>query len=279
VVWITKNLLNLKINAGAKAEDLEDSKSTEIYDGLEVIIGKLTTQTKQRIETYIKESEDVAKIYRDWKSHLMSTTVKGIENDERQETNEPNDDRLLNLLQKMANTPPSSMPLNFNQSNGSALNKDVDDETAVTSCCWSGVSDVFRFKPISSDKKQAKTEVIESVKSILLGHSEDVVVEVEIFEAKEGQVPTFETKISPVSKAEYGGRYHGLYSWPSNGETTPAHFYGEFSDGNRINCLVVFAAHSGVSWPFRYLQEDLMDTVPFSTWTAGFISKRSFCIL
>jgi hypothetical protein len=201
----------------------------------------LSTETKQRVDACITESEDIANIFSDWKYNVIESDRKSPikmmknESDERQETNEPKDFRLLNLLQKMDAIPPSSMSLSSYQSKGSVLNKDAEGQIAETVCCWACISNLFPFKPISGENKETNQEESESANSILLGHSDDVVVEVEV---NDGKVPPFEIKISPVSKAEYGGRYRGLYSWPKNAETAPDHFYGEFSDGNRIDDLV-----------------------------------------
>ncbi len=185
------------------------------------------------MDTYVEESEDVAQIFSDWKSHFMST-MKGMKNDfiEHQETNKPKGLRLLSLFQKLAKIPSSTTPLHSKRSKSASLNVNAKDHIAATSSCWTCISSLFRFKPKSGDNKQSFQEATKPVKSILLGHSADVVVGVEIFEVKEGKMPPFDIKISPVSEAKYGGRYRGLYSWPRNGENSPDHFYGEFSDGD-----------------------------------------------
>jgi hypothetical protein len=243
-----ENLTFLEIHAVTKAEDLfEESTCTKIYDGLELTVGKLKTQTEKRVAAYIKESEDITSISSRWISHLILTATKGTKYEaDGQPTNETNESKeMLELIQKIANIPQVATTKNAQQE----INKKAGDQNAVTARCCSCISNMFRVKPKAPSVNELKGEPKKSVKSILLGHSKNVSVEVEILEGKE---PPFEIKIYQEGKAKYRGQYNGFYSWPRNGEITPDHFYGEFSDGERINFLCNTSALRFTSDPITF---------------------------
>ena len=205
---------------------MEDSKCTKIYGSLELTVGKLTAQTKLKVETYIEECLNVTKVVGDWKSYLMLSTSRVIKN-ESEDRPEPRE--LLRLIQQMAIMPPSTMPIHNKQSK----NGNDEDQIVLTSSCWTCLLNHFGLKPKPNvSDKPSTQEASKFVKSIILGHSDDVVVNVKVFEVSEGKSPPFEIKISKESTAD-GGRYRGFYSWPRNDEIVPDHYYGEFSDGNR----------------------------------------------
>ncbi len=161
---------------------------------------------------------------------LASTKGTKYEADE-QPTNETNESKeLLELIKKITNIPQVTTTKNSKQE----MKKEAGDRNAVTASCCSCISNLFRGKPEAAFVKESRGEPQKSVKSILLGHSKDVSVEVEILEGKE---PPFEIKIYQEGKAKYRGQYNGFYSWPRNGEIAPDRFYGEFSDGERINFM------------------------------------------
>ena len=189
----------------------------------------------------IRESKDIAEICSKWTAHLTQPTRTGKKNEDEDKKGAAEMSPMLELIQTLVGSPSSAIPLNTTHDTALSNLKNADAEMAVTSHCCSYIWKLFRTKQlISSEEMDLQVVPCNNKRSILLGHSDNVDVNIEILDGK----PRFNVSMSQASKDGNQKNYHGLYRWPRQGEQGQADlFLGEFSNGEHPVIAILMSAH------------------------------------
>ena len=247
---------------------------------MELTIGVLKPKTAKRVIRHIQDSQDIADICSKWTLYLQQPQRAGninqtgdiIQTGDTKYDNEAS--QMLNLIKTMADSDIFTVPPNSKKETIRGDFKKDNAELVGTSHGCPSILSFLRSKQSKSRQDKEFQEVgSDSVNFILLGHSNDVKVKVEILKGQ----PHFEITNSPISISKEGvrKRYHGLYRWPrpnDQGQRNADLFLGEFSDGNnmQLNSLV------SIKLILKFYQEDLTDMARFFMLMGAFSSKSLY---
>ena len=243
--------LNLSIFAVVKADDLEDSRVTRtISGGLDLTFGKMRNDTADRVNRYIKESNEFSQLCSDWRWYVIQEDRK--RNDDDKPDKLIDSTKLLKWIQKLVAPAPITQDMKQSKSNTSKM-QEHENEGGAPPGCGACLSKWFQSSRKSHEggKNESKGDEIKSKALFLLGYSKDIEIEVEeggnveVHKVQENEkqvkvtnhLPRFEIKFSSESKKISKERYQGLYSWPGKGGNIPDLYLGEFLDGANFDSI------------------------------------------